>query len=205
MTSEIFKTSEVSIHQTDTLRHILFQGNPEHRLLSFIHYKTDRPRVEEIVSNTDSLKNLNAEFVEDHRKLIRGYRDARVAIEANDREAAQVIAERLDREAGAHIEFEERFLYPIVAAARGEDYASRLYQEHNATLQTLIELQAASSMDEAARLRWLAGLQEGLEHAATCGTLLSHLETLPEERQAELLDSLRSLRSRKSRWSELSG
>ena len=156
------------------------------------------------MSNTEALKNLNAAFVEDHRKLIRGYRDAKLAIEANDREAAQVIAGRLDREAGPHIEFEERFLYPIVAAARGEDYAARLYQEHTATLQTLIELQTAASMDEAARQRWLAGLQEGLEHAATCGTLLSHLETLPAEQQEELLETLTSLRRKNSRWSELS-
>lgn len=156
------------------------------------------------MTTINDLKNLNSAFVEDHRTLIRGYRDAKEAVEKHDLATARTIAERLDQEAGAHIEFEERCLYPIVAAARGNEYASKLYHEHKGTLQTLVELQAASSMDDAARLRWLGGLQEGLEHAATCGTLLSHLETLPVERQKELLERLRSLRTEKRRWSELS-
>ena len=50
---------------------------------------------------------------------------------------------------------------------------------------------------------WIEGMQEGLRHAAVCGTLLSHVVTLPEAQQEKLLNELESLRKLGRRWSEL--
>jgi len=152
---------------------------------------------------TNGWKQLAQAFVDDHQKLTRGYSDARQAVASDDLTSAKRIADQLDQLAGPHIAFEERFLYPIVRSARGDTYASKLYHEHRLILKTLVELQAAASMDEMHKSRWLVGLQEGLEHAATCGTLLSHLQTLPETDQTQLLEDLRSLQQQPIRWSEL--
>ena len=152
---------------------------------------------------TRGCNQLTQAFVDDHQKLTRGYADARQAVESDDLTAAKRIAEQLDQPAGPHIAFEEQFLYPIVRSARGDSYASKLYHEHQLILKTLVELQSAASMDELHKSRWLVGLQEGLEHAATCGTLLSHLQTLPDAEQTQLLEELRSLRKQPIRWSEL--
>ena len=43
----------------------------------------------------------------------------------------------------------------------------------------------------------------GLDHAAACGTLLSHLQTQSEEKQKEFLTALEDLRENGQRWSEL--
>lgn len=155
------------------------------------------------MNESNAWEELNQEFVQDHRVLSRGYLDARKALEANNPEAARVVAERLDQEAGAHIEFEEQHLYPVVAQARGEAYASRLYDEHQTALKALTEIRESTSMDEVQKARWIAGLNEGLDHAATCGTLLSHLQSLPAAKQAALLEELRQLRARHRRWSAL--
>lgn len=153
--------------------------------------------------STSGWKQLAQAFVDDHQTLTRGYSAAHQAVESGDLTSAKRIADELDQLAGSHIAFEERFLYPIVRTARGDTYASKLYHEHRLILKTLVELQAAASMDETHKSRWLAGLQEGLEHAATCGTLLSHLQTLPEAEQTQLLKDLRSLQQQPIRWSEL--
>ncbi len=146
---------------------------------------------------------LKRAFVEDHRKLTRGYRDIRKALQADAVETAKQLADDLDRMAGPHIEFEERYLYPVVEEHRGESYAANLYSEHSMILQAIRGLKEAQTASEEQKSQWLRGMDEGLRHAATCGTLLSYLVTLPEQEQDRLLAHLERLRNRGCRWSEL--
>ncbi len=155
---------------------------------------------------TSTWKQLQQAFVDDHQALTRGYRDLENAIESRDFATATKLAGELDKRAGPHIEFEERFLYPEVESVRGRPYSSRLYREHEAILGVLVELQAIipgqppSNEDVA---RWKEGLRQGMDHAATCGTLLSHLESQAPKQLEQLLGSLKELRSLGHRWSEL--
>jgi hypothetical protein len=48
-----------------------------------------------------------------------------------------------------------------------------------------------------------ASLQTGLDHAVTCGTLLSHLTVLDEEQQRHLLCDLQRFRAEGPRWTQL--
>ena len=155
---------------------------------------------------TSPWKQLQTAFVEDHKTMTRGYRDLLAAIEAGEYVSATTLATKLDALAGPHIAFEEQYLYPEVSAIRGSRYASQLYGEHAETLSVLVQLQALPkdrrpTDDELAR--WTLGLKHGLDHAAACGTLLSHLQTQSEEKQKEFLTALEDLRENGQRWSEL--
>lgn len=152
------------------------------------------------LSVANQLKNA---FVEDHRKLTRAYRDIQNELESGNIQNAKRIAEELDQIAGPHIEFEERYLYPIVRKYRGDSYANNLYEEHGAILATIQELKSAESCSDWEQSRWLEGISEGLNHAVTCGTLLSHLATLPVEEQEDLLEKLLWLRENGVAWSQL--
>ena len=159
----------------------------------------------------EQLKRL---FVEDHRMMTRGYRDLLGQLKNQNLIGVEKLAAELDRRAGPHIEFEEKHLYPRVRESRGDEYADHMYEEHREILSTLIELQqihtTAANSDEERQTpsdrqmeRWKKSLQEGLDHAAACGTLLSHLQTLPEKVQEELLNTMEQLRKRGAKWSSL--
>ena len=153
---------------------------------------------------SDAWELLEQAFIEDHRRLSRGYRDIMEAIEDDNFPAARAIAENLDRAAGPHIEFEERYLYPEVRRSRGECYAARLLSEHTDALETLVDLQQCDSLpSDTQKQHWLNGMRRGLDHAASCGTLLSHLQTFDPQRQRTLLTRLDELRLRGKKWSEL--
>lgn len=152
----------------------------------------------------DTMHELENAFIEDHQKLSRGYWNIIDAIQAGNFDKARTLAEELDRVAGPHIEFEEKYLYPEVRQSRGDDYTDNLYSEHSDTIETLIELQSVDNAPSATQTqRWLAGMQRGLDHAASCGTLLSHLDVLDPTRQKSLLEKLIELRQSGKRWSQL--
>ena len=145
-------------------------------------------------------------FVEDHRVLTQGFAGILDALREGDLPTARRLAERIDREAGPHIEFEERFLYPIVEQARGHDYAARLYQEHSVALDAICWLTAAEGpgpLEPAVEARVRRAAQTALDHAVSCGTLLSYLTSLDDVRQRDLLGELLELRRRGRRWRDL--
>ncbi len=149
---------------------------------------------------------LGEAFVEDHRHLIRGFADLKKALEGGDPAEARRIADPLDRAAGPHIRFEEEVLYPRVAEARGQSFADHLYGEHAVgrdVIRRVLDLPSGSLQEPALRDRVVAGAQTALDHALSCGTLLSHLTTLDTGQQAELLAVLESMRRQATRWTEL--
>jgi hypothetical protein len=62
---------------------------------------------------------------------------------------------------------------------------------------------AAFPLSDAARAKLTEQMETGLEHATTCGTLLSHLATRPAEEQRSLLTVLRQMRAKPRRWTDM--
>lgn len=150
-------------------------------------------------------ENLADEFVRDHKDTTRALVSLQSALAGGTDDAVRSAAEQLDRIAGPHIAFEEAVLYPLVAESRGESFEQELLDEHDEVLQALREINdspSPMSADEATRKKWLAQLRTGLDHVETCGTLLSHLTALPDERRAHLLSELLRLRAEGPRWTE---
>ncbi len=151
-------------------------------------------------------ERLRNAFVDDHRIMTRGYVDLLDAVQSRDFALASQIAAQIDELAGPHIEFEEQCLYPEVTKIRGDAYTSRLYDEHHEILRALVELKSLapeSTPDDSRVARWAEQIQHGLDHAAACGSLLSHLQAQSNRQQEQYLESLERFRNQGHRWSDL--
>ncbi len=151
---------------------------------------------------------LREAFIEDHRRLTRGFSELLRAIQLNDLAAAHRAATELDQRAGPHIRFEESVLYPKVAESRGADFVRRLYEEHRIGADVLRRILAhgptgALTLEQQSELARQA--QTALDHAVSCGALLSHITTLDEAAQAEMLRILRRFQKDKQCWTEFAG
>lgn len=149
---------------------------------------------------------LAAAFLEDHKVLTRGLATTLSAVRQGDLATAARAAEALDQQAGPHIEFEERYFYPEVEKSRGAEYVSGLHREHDAgrnALRTLIAIRGGR-LDPDDRALVISQLHEALDHAVSCGTLLSHLTTLDADQQDVLLGHLLRLRQEGPRWTKRS-
>jgi hypothetical protein len=149
---------------------------------------------------------LRDAFIEDHQKMTKGLTELIRLVEADEMDRAARKARELDAVIGPHIEFEERRFYPQVQKSRGEDYVRNLYDEHQAgaeAIRALIAIDDPAGIHDAARKRILEQLRTALDHAFSCGTLLSHVTSLPDSDQAELLDDLKRYRREAHVWSEL--
>lgn len=150
---------------------------------------------------------LAAAFLEDHKVLTRGLATTLSAVQRGDFATAARAAEQLDQQAGPHIEFEERFFYPEVEKSRGAEYVSGLHREHDAgrnALRTLLAMRGSGRLDPDDRALVISQLHEALDHAVSCGTLLSHLTTLETDQQDVLLAHLLRLRREGPRWTKQS-
>ena len=145
-------------------------------------------------------------FEEDHRRLTQGLEELVQALRADDLERATELAERVDRAVGAHIDFEEGVFYPQLEKTLGSKFVSRLFHEHDAgksAIRSLLAVRERGDLDAETRGEILADLDIALEHALSCGTLLSHLDRLDEEQLATMLRQLHEARERGRRWSQL--
>jgi len=152
------------------------------------------------------MKDLKDAFVEDHRTLISGLKGLLELVDEGDYGDASKLAKELDAAAGPHIEFEEKCFYPEVGKSRSRDYVSNLYDEHRSGMEavrTLSSLEAGSVLSSDERERVLFHLQRALDHAVSCGTLLSHVTSLAEPEQKQLLDELERYRSLAHKWTDL--
>ena len=149
---------------------------------------------------------LSQAFAEDHRHMTRGFWKMRKNLEADDLPAAIELADNIDRLVGPHIEFEESVFYPVLRAVLGDEFVDQLYEEHKIGRMVLLEMEKLGEINkltEAQRHLLVKRIKKALEHAVSCATLLSHLDTLDENRQQSMLDQLEQLRSKGHRWTEL--
>jgi hypothetical protein len=149
--------------------------------------------------------SLDAAFQADHREMTRGFARLRQVLETGAWADVLREARVLDRRVGAHMEFEETAYYPVLIPSLGEEAVATLFDEHDAGRAILEEILAAGDAPpvEPDRRRLIEGIDGMLGHAATCGTLVSHLARLSESDRRELLGTLIELRAAGHRWTEL--
>ena len=140
---------------------------------------------------------LELEFSEDHRKLTRGVPDISDALKRGAWPDAVTRAKELDRVGGPHIIFEEQVMYPQVAKIRGTEYVTRFYDEHKDAidgLRLILQHEDQTGVTDKLRAEILSKLQTGLDHAVSCGSLLSYLTAMDAGTQLQLLERLRGAR-----------
>lgn len=149
---------------------------------------------------------LEREFVRDHQVLTQGFSQILGALEENNWTSAVEAARKVNREAGRHIAFEEAELYPRVAQQRGADFSRQLVEEHRIAtdaIRFLLQHPTPDDVQPEERMELIDEVQTGLDHAISCGTLLSHLTVLDAETQQKLLDSLEQCRKEAKQMTDL--
>ena len=145
------------------------------------------------------------EFLDDHRQMTRLLARLDEALERHQLHGAQQLAGELNCIAGPHIDFEEHVLYPLVGLSRDPQFVEQLYREHQSVreaIEQLLYLDADCLTDVViAELR--SKLAVGLDHAKSCGTLVSHLAALPRNEQKQALAKLQTTRRTGRLWTEL--
>ncbi len=152
------------------------------------------------------LSPLGAAFVDDHKRLTQGFHRLAAAIHRRDPAELRALAAQIDAASGAHIRFEETVLYPIVRKERGRDYAQKLYGEHRIAASVLRDVLSHPEETPWTDDEWKSlesRVQTALDHAISCGTLLSHLTTLSKERQEDIHGRLVDLRQDSPHWTGL--
>jgi hypothetical protein len=144
-------------------------------------------------------------FLDDHRRLIKHFSDILNALRGDDVPKAVALARDLDRLAGPHMQFEEAVLYPEVRRHRGEESVARLYEEHRVGLEavkTLLQCANRGHLDATRKARLESQLGIVLQHAVSCGSLLSYLNALDPEIQRNHLKQLLDFRRAGRLWTD---
>ncbi len=150
-------------------------------------------------------QDLKQLFLEDHRRLARGLTRLIKHLERNELREAVDAAHALDVVAGPHMAFEEDVFYPALKHDYGREFVDRLEDEHQMgrdAVKELIAVNDSAHIAPADRQRLLHQLESALDHVLSCGTLVSHLERLPDARQKEMLGRLEALRESGMRWTD---
>lgn len=115
------------------------------------------------------------------------------------------LADELDRRIGPHMQFEEEIFYPMLAQRLGREFTAQLYAEHAVGRETLLRIKELPSRQNDAehRKELIAALSKTLDHALSCGSMLSHGASLDVDQQAKLLNKLSDLRRKGRRWTDL--
>jgi hypothetical protein len=149
---------------------------------------------------------LDTAFLEDHRHLTKGLAGLLESLRQSDAPRATTIARELDRVAGPHMAFEEAVLYPELAGRLGRAFVDQLYHEHalgqNAVLH-LVRRDESAPLTAAERATLIEQVETALDHALSCGSLLSYLSTLSTKRHGEMLQQLLDMRAQECLWTDL--
>ncbi|MBM3551408.1 MAG: hemerythrin domain-containing protein [Alphaproteobacteria bacterium] len=154
----------------------------------------------------EQFSELFEAFKEDHAILGRRLHELSTNLRIGDLVAAKICADRLDREAGAHIGFEERCFYPALRPLLGDAEVERLLGEHRHGLrlvEELLKFREGATQDEAQRQRLIRQSEILESHIVECGELFGAMGRLPPEQQRALYRELLELRSRAPRWTDL--
>lgn len=151
------------------------------------------------------LSELQEEFLRDHRVLSRGLKAILDALGQDRAGEAIERAVELDRQAGAHMAFEEEVFYPRLAEAHGQAFVDRLVSEHEVgqrAIRTLADHPQGEPLGVEEKRQIVADLETALEHVLSCGTMLSELEAPDLGSDEGDLDRLRELRASGARWTD---
>ncbi|MEX0728838.1 MAG: hemerythrin domain-containing protein [Planctomycetaceae bacterium] len=156
--------------------------------------------------DSDSARQFRDDFTADHQFLTRGLLDLLNALQENDFAKTRELAQEIDEKAGAHIQFEEEHLYPELVERRDPAFVIRLYHEHELgreAIDTIVNRPSDEPFSENQRSALMSKLQIALEHAYTCGSLLSYASNIDLSVQSQLLEELHHCRVEARRWSQL--
>lgn len=161
----------------------------------------------EVCSVTSAWRSsdLAEAFREDHAVLGRGLHEVSQHLRAGNDQAAKARGERIDREAGAHIAFEEEFFYPALRRMLGDAEVDVLYKEHReglSVIKALAQLPDGAELTEADRRTLLQASESTEIHVAECGELFGVMGRIPPEEQKALYRELLALREESPRWTE---
>ncbi len=151
----------------------------------------------------DSEPSLEAMFDLGHDQLLAGFDSMIDSLRGDEFDVASHCADRVDQTCGAHIEFEQRYLYPEVERNVGEAFATQLYDRHDQMISTIVRLSTAEHATTAERAEWRAELEKGRRYAIESHRLFDHLSDFCPTRKNRLLAQYRRLQSRGHRWSQL--
>jgi hypothetical protein len=142
-------------------------------------------------------------FAEDHSFLGKTFHELSQALRGSNTEAARHLAARLDKEAGAHIAFEEENFYPTLAGLVGETEVQVMFHEHQdglSVVQQLCDLSPASDLSDDQRIRLLRKSEVMESHIAECGNLFEAMGRLTAVEQEELHEALIQWRLERPSW-----
>jgi len=149
---------------------------------------------------------LHTAFLEDHRHLTKGLAGLLESLRQNNAPRATTIARELDRVAGPHMAFEEAVLYPELQGRLGKSFVDQLYHEHalgKKAVSHLVHRAKSGPLTPPERSTLIEQVETALEHALSCGSLLSYLDTLSTERHNEMLQQLLDMRTQERLWTDL--
>ncbi|MDH3254787.1 MAG: hemerythrin domain-containing protein [Acidobacteriota bacterium] len=150
-------------------------------------------------------EELEVAFLEDHRLLTTGLERIAAALANDDLETAIEAADVVDQNVGPHMRFEEEEYYPRLRSLLGDAFVNQLYHEHGEGQEAIRRLVSAghgNTLSPSAREEVAGLVKTALEHALSCGTLLSHLGSFDESEQRLLGERLDALRRLGTRWTE---
>ena len=134
--------------------------------------------------------------------------ELRSALADDDISAARELAIRIDREAGAHIAFEERDFYPALTAILPRKEVAGMYRDHfegYSLVRDLLERHAGGELSEEERRSLIERVEDMQAHVAECGELFGAMRRLSDERNEALLARLHEWREEAPTWTELKG
>ena len=145
---------------------------------------------------------MNA-FREDHAKLGTEFHELSTCLRGGDLDGAKRAARVLDRDAGAHIAFEEEVFYPRIAALLDRDEAARLLAEHSEGFEVVARLcveQGKTPLSRETQQQLLAQSERMESHIAECGEMFEAIGRIPAPEQRALYDALITWRKRAPSW-----
>ena len=142
-------------------------------------------------------------FAEDHAFLGKSFYELSQALRSNDVAAARRLATHLDRDAGAHIAFEEENFYPTLAGLVDENEVETMLHEHQEGLslvQQLCDLSPGTDLSDDQRKKMLRRSEAMERHIAECGNLFEAMGRLTSVEQEELHEELIQWRLQRPSW-----
>ena len=155
---------------------------------------------------TEIKDRLFEAFKEDHALLGRGFFELGQALRAGDKRELQLLAGRIDAEAGAHVGFEEKDFYPALAELTDPGHITRFHHEHGEgfdVLQRILSWNGETDLTSEVRAALLAKVRIFEDHIAECGEMFGLLGGMPPSEQARLFDRLQRWRDLQPSWSDV--
>lgn len=149
---------------------------------------------------------LSQAFQFDHARLAQLSGNLRRALSNRDIIGARNIANDLDREAGAHIAFEEIDFYPALKPYLPEQDIEKLYLDHVAglvTIEFILDDGPSQEIDERQFNMLIERIKAFEMHITVCGKIFTSMEALSSLRLQDLWERLVYWRRKAPRWTEI--